>query len=238
MPDRRDALTLPFKNYCIYGTFPYPIPNPSPHEKPKECCPYSESSSSCHKKHKCKKKCSSSSSNSSSSSSSDSCHKLKKCCKKRKCSDNHRKEHSFFKKNDNITWKNRRFDYLNNGTLEKPFLITLTDKLGHPWENKIIGTNYSLAIDGVKGKSLYLRRNNRYYFIFRSFDNRNELIYFTQDPAGGEYVFKNKISNITGPFSENKLISLEITNNMPKVFYYQSATNKFMGGIIFIVDNY
>ena len=106
------------------------------------------------------------------------------------------------------------------------------------WENKIIGTNYSLAIDGVKGKSLYLRRNNRYYFIFRSFDNRNELIYFTQDPAGGEYVFKNKISNIAGPFNENKLISLEITNNMPKVFYYQSATNKFMGGIIFIVDNY
>lgn len=237
MADRRDALTLPFKNYCIYGTFPYPIPNPLPHEKPKECCSYSENSNSCHKNHKCKKKCSSSSSNSSSSSSSNSCHKLTKC-KKHKCSHNHEKEHSFFKKSNEITWKKRKLEYLNNGTLEKPFLITLTDKSGHPWENKIIGTNNSLAIDGVKGKSLYLKRNNRYYFIFRGFDNKNELIYFTQDPAGGEYVYKNKISNISTPFGENKLISLEITNNMPKVFYYQSATNKFMGGIIFIVDNY
>lgn len=121
-------------------------------------------------------------------------------------------------------------------------VITLETKVGHPWVTHIKG-NLCFAIDGVKGKTLYLERGFTYNFFFR-FDNirnieRKHSFIFTNDPLGGSRtnIIRIPISSTdTYPIGFGQTVSLYIDNTLPKVFFYQSLCDTCMGGIIIIND--
>lgn len=233
-------IPLAFRKYCRYGTYPYPIPNPPPHELPERCCSSSSSSSSC------SSSCSSSSSSTSESccitSSKKCCTSPKKCCKKKskECCQKTIYEITECCKTSKLSesLNINRINYSANGTLEKPFIITLVNKKGHPWENKITDTSFCFAIDGTKGKSLYLKKNMVYYFIYQvpSNSKMTDQFYFTQDPIGGpnDVLYLSKKLYDTPTFDK---ICLKITDNFPNIIYYQSKNHKYMGGAIFILNH-
>lgn len=231
-------IPLAFRKYCRYGTYPYPIPNPPPHELPKRCCSSSSS---------CSSSCSSSSSSSSSSetccvtSSKKCCTSPKKCCNKKskECCQKTTYEITECCKTTKLTdsFNINRFTYSTSGTIDKPFVITLVNKKGHPWENKITDTSMCFAIDGIKGKSLYLKKNMTYYFIYQVSSNSKNVdhFYFTQDPRGGpdDVLYLSKKLYDTPMFDK---ICLKITDNFPTIIYYQSKNHKYIGGSIFIIN--
>lgn len=121
-------------------------------------------------------------------------------------------------------------------------VITLETKVGHPWVTHI-KNNLCFAIDGIKGKTLYLERGFTYNFFFR-FDNirnieRKHSFIFTNDPLGGSRtnIIRIPISSTdTYPIGFGQTVSLYIDNTLPNVFFYQSLCDTCMGGIIIIND--
>ncbi len=133
------------------------------------------------------------------------------------------------------------------------FLITVVSKKPrntekpHPWEHRITDTDVCFAVNGIRGKTIFLRRSNTYYFeIKQKADkngNLNQYLYFTTDPMGG----------IAGDHSDNPsydpspmegapdptangVICLKVTSKTPKLFYYQSKTYQMLGGPIVVKD--
>jgi len=252
---------LAFRKYCKYGTYPYPIPNPPPHEIPKRCYSSSSSSSSCcsSESSKCYQSSSKCCSTSPKCCKKECCSTSPKCCKKECCSTSpkccKKKCHNTsivscsqktyevkeFCESSNLcnSLNINHFKCPINGSSEKPFIITLVNKRGHPWESKITDTPNCFAIDGVKGKSLYLKKNMEYFFVYQVPNNIkiSDQFYFTQDPIGGPkdiLYISSKLYNTTN-FDK---ICLRITENFPNILYYQSKNHRFMGGVIFIVTKY
>ena len=127
---------------------------------------------------------------------------------------------------------------------KRHFLITVDEKDGHPWQHRIFDTPHCLVVNDEKGKTMFLKRNTRYFFTFHNNNDSNHELFFTTDPAGGkkgdqtagEYE-PGEILGTPRPFAEFKSVSFIITNTFPKVFYYQDRQHKFLGGMIFIVDD-
>lgn len=93
----------------------------------------------------------------------------------------------------------------------KKFIITVCHKNGHPLEGRITNTNDALAVNGIPGAPIHLRRGRTYQFEFQqSYDDDDDTdtecyggicthreraprypqeipyrIYFTADPVGG-----------------------------------------------------
>lgn len=132
---------------------------------------------------------------------------------------------------------------------KRHFLVTVEPKEGkdrHPWEQRIYDTDYCFSVNSKKGRSLFLKRNVKYFFTFHNNDeSADHEFFFTTDPAGGQRgdqtADKNyepvEIPGTPRPFSEYKSVSFNVTNQFPKVFYYQDRLHKFLGGLVFVVDD-
>lgn len=129
-------------------------------------------------------------------------------------------------------------------------IVTNVSKIGHPWEHRITTTNQCFAVNGEKGKTLFLKRNIKYTFIFNQTPNENtgvldHALYFTSDPGGGikggKYAEFDPCSYDPIPLDKTPdpykigSRSFIITNSFPTIFYYQCRNNSFMGGIIFVI---
>ncbi len=130
-------------------------------------------------------------------------------------------------------------------------IVTNVSKVGHPWEHRITTTDQCLAVNGEKGKTLFLKRGTRYTFTFDQTPNEatgvlDHALYFTADPGGGPKGGKFpgefdpcsydpvSIEGTPSPYRTGSR-SFLITSFLPTVFYYQSRHDSFMGGIIFII---
>lgn len=91
---------------------------------------------------------------------------------------------------------------------------------------------------GSSGGTLELLRGQTYEFdIYTSKDcvtgeNHNQPFFFTRDPSGGSK--SGDIFDI--PPTVNGTIRITITDDVPSQFYYQSSTDKFVGGYVFIIE--
>ncbi len=133
------------------------------------------------------------------------------------------------------------------------FVITLVSKRArngekpHPWEHRITDTDMCFAVNGVRGKTLFLRRGNTYYFEIKQKPDRNghlnQYLYFTTDPMGGvagEHT--DNPSYDPAPMdgapdpTANGVVCYKVTSKTPKLFYYQSKTFQMLGGPIVVKD--
>lgn len=113
--------------------------------------------------------------------------------------------------------------------------VELLNKIGHPLAYRIRG-DFCFAVDGTKGKTLYLERGFTYIFNLTNFFGNEEKhnLYFTLDPLGGSRINPIAIprDSIIGPFT----ISLYISKLLPSIFYYQSTSDTALGGLIIIKE--
>lgn len=112
------------------------------------------------------------------------------------------------------------------------FVITVAPKTAeHPLFGK--GNPLGLVADGVQGKSLVLRRGEKYEFEVMT-DAKHD-VYFSTSPLGwgGGAVTEG----IKGQFTYNGTITVSPTENTPEVIYYQCRNHSSMGGKVAIVKS-
>jgi hypothetical protein len=171
-----------------------------------------------------------------------------------------------------ITWNNEK-DFQAflkglecKGILCRHFLFELTSKIGHPWESHITGLE-AFAVNNIKGRTLHLERDTRYYFTYapkyepckeipneKAADEDDETIanilkckkgpppvpcvgdclYFTTDPTGQPV---SVLPGTPAPFPAKTTVSFTIEDFFPDVFYYQSSSEAFLGGLILVKKN-
>jgi hypothetical protein len=179
---------------------------------------------------------------------------ISNCSHKHNCNhDNCNHEHDC--ENDNCSHKkhhkkHKKCDYCHHRSCRKHFEITTPEKAGHPWEHRITETEDGMAVNGVLGDTIYLRRGRRYCFTFNQTETEQpfeHLLFFTQDPAGGKQGGKvtgdtdpvdydpAKIPGTPDPFGEG-CQSFKIDCDYPKISYYQCKNHEFMGGLVIVKD--
>jgi hypothetical protein len=114
-------------------------------------------------------------------------------------------------------------------------VVSLDSKVGHPWVNRIKG-DLCFVVDGVKGPPLFLQRGYTYNFHLEGLNNGNtkHTFYFTSDPLGGSKI--NPIILPRSSYSSANVISLYVSQLLPKTFFYQSICDTAMGGVIVIEE--
>lgn len=120
------------------------------------------------------------------------------------------------------------------------FHITLGPKLGHPWQRRIMG-GQCLHVNGIPGKDIHLTRGHTYVFQVAV---GAEQFFFTEDVQGGKMgvqsdmrTFKAvKLTGTTDPLASGTY-ELVVSHDLPKIFYYQSAMNNCLGGLVFVHDH-
>lgn len=106
---------------------------------------------------------------------------------------------------------------------------------------RVGGDNFLLAEGGARGcgtpdANLYLQYGQTYEFdIYTGTDCingdlRREPFYFTTDSDGGEYT--NPVFNVAP--TTNGTIRITLTNDLPRMFYYQSTNSRGIGGKVFV----
>jgi hypothetical protein len=128
-----------------------------------------------------------------------------------------------------------------NQLANRHFVFTIEDKTGHPWESRI-KKQTALAVNNLKGRTLLVVRNKRYFFTFiphnehldvKPDDKDNYELFFTTDPIGSS---AKPMSGTPKPIKEFKTVSFMIGNDFPKVFYYQCMNHEFVGGLVLVVN--
>jgi hypothetical protein len=175
------------------------------------------------------------------------------CCKG-SINNDHPRDFALTKSFGNSSYKTkirtRTTKVVRNACPPFTFIVVNVSKVGHPWEHRITTTNQAFAVNGERGKTLFLKRNSKYTFVFEQERNFETLqldfaLYFTTDPGGGPKGGKfpgefdpptynpPSIPGTPSPFRVGTR-SFVVDNSFPTVFYYQSKTDEFMGGIIFV----
>ncbi len=136
------------------------------------------------------------------------------------------------------------------------YTITTPLKAGHPWEHHITETDRAFSVTypsckTVKGGTIRVKRGKKYTFTFNQTSQTQPfqfLLFFTTDPTGGKA--GGKVPGDVDPVNYNPIPipttpapfgsgsqSFTVTNNFPKIFYYQDRNNQFMGGLIIVEDD-
>ena len=222
-------------------------------------CSSSSSSSS-----SCSKKCSSSSSSSCSSSSSSSkkCNKCrhKKCrCVVAVVPQEWNQNQVVVKNWDKPLESGQNWDQsqgarvwtkpLESGQSTRVFVLTLEDKEGHPWQHRIMDSSYGWAVNGRKGATIHVVRGRSYQFKINpgwdyqgQSDYRNHhRVYFSADPVGGPTGYWSSMPSYssqpldgTPAAAHYGVVTLNVTNNLPSVFYYTGTQSVLQGGTIIV----
>lgn len=110
----------------------------------------------------------------------------------------------------------------------KEFVITYLPKNRHPW--KRIGSTMGFSINGIEGPNLELKRGVPYMFTYASPNPSLHPFYFTTSDIGGV----GDDHRISGSPEIDSLGSKVIVfdKHYPNTFYYQSALEPKMGGMI------
>jgi hypothetical protein len=137
------------------------------------------------------------------------------------------------------------------------FTITTPPKEGHPWQHHNTESDHCFAVTypngkqkTVKGGTINLARGRRYAFKFVQTNKTKpfeHLLFFTQDPTGGKQ--GGKTAGDVDPTNYNPTAfpgtpapygagtkSFTVTDDFPKIMYYQDKNNQFLGGIILVHD--
>jgi len=116
----------------------------------------------------------------------------------------------------------------------------LVPKCQSPWAGRIDGA-YAFAVNGEACRVLNLNRGSRYYFNIKQplpdggYNYLNHF-YFTADPLGGPsngFYDPIKLECTPDPVAQGT-ICLDITDDLPSHFFYQSRDTQAMGGIIIV----
>jgi len=111
------------------------------------------------------------------------------------------------------------------------YILTVLDKnVTHPSYGK--GHKLGFALNDVQGRTIAMRRGNRYEFDVRT--NPLHDVYFSTSPVGwgGGVV----INGISGQFTYKGVIEINPDKETPDVIYYQCRNHSTMGGKVFVVD--
>lgn len=89
-----------------------------------------------------------------------------------------------------IKRKQRRVPCLPIIRSNTTLIITIVNKIGHPWEHHITESNEAFAVNGVKGAVLFLKKCGTYTFNINQpnpnlGETHEHLLFFTADPTGG-----------------------------------------------------
>ncbi len=130
-------------------------------------------------------------------------------------------------------------DFLSRHSLRHThFVITNMSKEGHPWERRITCKD-AFAVNGKRGRTIFLIRGQRYFFTFRQAEMPlrpegpfEHLLCFTTDPMGGPEALP--LTGTPAPFGEFKTVSFRIDDKFPETFYYQCHKQPFLGGPIIV----
>ena len=123
----------------------------------------------------------------------------------------------------------------------RKFVVTIVNKGGHPWEQRITSGNQCFAVDGVRGQTLHLNRGSTYVFTLNQQAVQGASLhyfYLTTDPQGGKTNGYNapQLNSSTGPISSGSMV-ITVDNSYPPVFYYQSSNSaSSMGGLCIVHD--
>jgi len=112
------------------------------------------------------------------------------------------------------------------------FIITVGEKNAtHPSYGK--GHHLGFSLDNVQGKTIVLRRGEKYTFDVRT--NPLHDVYFSTSPVGwgGGVVIG---SEIKGQFTYVGIINFSPSSKSPDVMYYQCRNHSTMGGKLIIVN--
>lgn len=117
--------------------------------------------------------------------------------------------------------------------------IGFMDKRTHPQKHRIVTTDRCLSVDGVAGSSIHMIRGHTYLLEIEASDKHN--FYFTHDMMGGPVGQAATPSTfdpvpLPGSFqpSQGKIVYFKADDSVPKRFYYQSTSDRCMGGDVFI----
>ena len=121
----------------------------------------------------------------------------------------------------------------------KTFTVRLVDKVGHPWEHRIVGTDKCIALNDTKGPTLHLTCGHYYLFDVDMSDGSS--FFFTTDPMGAGPSDPSSwkppvLPGAPGP-AQSGIVCLKVTKDMPRIFYYNNDKHSCMGGICTIHSN-
>lgn len=111
---------------------------------------------------------------------------------------------------------------------QEEFKITYAPKMHHPWTGT--GDPLGFVINGYEGGTLNLKRNTPYKFIYASPDAQAHPFYFTTSSVGG-IGDNNRIPKSPEINKEGEMM-ITFGKDYPDTFYYQSANDPSMGGIV------
>ena len=121
---------------------------------------------------------------------------------------------------------------------KKKFEIKFGSKCGHDHEHEING-NKAIYVNGKLAPILKLTRGYVYYFnIIQKCSNDDYANSFvlTKNPVGKfGCLTPEPLCDSFDPVTHG-CVKYHVTNKTPKYFYYQSASNAFMGGLVLVED--
>jgi hypothetical protein len=137
------------------------------------------------------------------------------------------------------------FDIMNivrNNILEKEknikkFNVSVGDKQGHKY-SKLIDGKKSFYINGKNGPMVHLYRNNSYVFSLdpEILKNENYKFTFIENPMKVSGKPNMKINNVTES-KDGSYLTLDVTKDTPRYFYYQCLNHNLIGGIVVVHDS-
>jgi hypothetical protein len=117
--------------------------------------------------------------------------------------------------------------------------VSFVNKDTHPQKHRIVTTNSCIAVNGIAGDAIHMVRGNRYLLEIKGSEEFN--FYFTKDMMGGPIGQAATPStfdpvHLQGSFTptQGKVVLFNADDSVPKRFYYQSKTDRCMGGDVFI----
>jgi hypothetical protein len=116
----------------------------------------------------------------------------------------------------------------------KKFIVTFGDKSKHPWNEYNKGSS-SIYVNGKPGPLIHLYRGFTYYFDIQQSAKAHpeHSLIFTNSPIGGPSA-RSIIVNLK-PESRGR-IGFTVTDEFPRIFFYQDTVNEMSGGMIMVND--
>lgn len=120
----------------------------------------------------------------------------------------------------------------------REFSVEFGPKAGHPWQHRILGSE-AILVDRIPGRPIHVTRGHKYRFVVKG--NGTDHFYFTHDVQGGRRGVQSDsplydpvhLPGTPSPVPSGEVV-LDVTSDLPKMFYYQSRNNNCMGGHVFV----
>jgi hypothetical protein len=114
------------------------------------------------------------------------------------------------------------------------FVVTLSAKdTTHPLYQQ--GSPLTYYVDNIPARELRLMRGKTYTFYMKDIPTDDPLYFSTNVKGGGLEPYTESVSGT--PAVSNGTATITVSENTPKVLYYQSSKNEYVGWRMDIIDN-